>query len=121
MPFKEISYKITTANSDQTIYTVPAGKEYVVFRTRARDSVGAVVTFKQGSTTFSTVTVKDPFDSDGFYLGIGSTVSEPMKLVLSAGTVVKARSTVANNYADLLGLELPAGTWATVGTNPRSS
>lgn len=118
MSFKQIQHTITTANTDQTIYTVPTGKEYVVFGTRARsNNTGKTITFKQGSTTFSTLTTSSENGNYGWSGIKYVTISDPLKIVLSAGTVVKARSTQTNDIAEVFGLELNAGTWATVGTN----
>ena len=115
MSFKQITHTLATAGVEETIYTVPTGKEYVLFRTRARDMGEAVVTFKRNSTIFSTLTIPQ------MYSGYGVAKSNCMKDVLTAGTVIKASSTVASTFAEVFGLELPAGTWATVGTNPRTA
>lgn len=114
MAFKHIRENITNTNTDQTIYTVPAGKEFVLTRKRARDASAdhvGTVTFKLGTSTIEELS----FSSSIAEIGEGT------KLLCSAGAVIKARSTFAGAMAEAMGVEFKAGTWATVNeSNPDS-
>ena len=114
MAFKHIRENITNTNTDQTIYTVPAGKEFVLTRKRARDASAdhvGTVTFKLGTSTIEELS----FSSSIAEIGEGT------KLLCSAGEVIKARSTFAGAMAEAMGVEFKAGTWATVNeSNPDS-
>lgn len=114
MAFKHIRENITNTNTDQTIYTVPAGKEFVLMRKRARDASAdhvGTVTFKLGTSTIEELS----FSSSIAEIGEGT------KLLCEAGNVIKARSTFAGAMAEAMGVEFKAGTWATVNeSNPDS-
>ena len=122
MAFKHVKQVISTANSLMTLYTVPTGKEFVLFNKRAcswniASDATATVTFYNGSTSIGALTVQNTNGGDAIVTAATDEVvdgSNYTKTVFSAGTVLKAKTSVANTMAEIIGLELDAGTWTNV-------
>lgn len=121
MAFKHVKQVISTANTLTTIYTVPTGKEFVLMNTRAcswsiASNATATLTFANGSTTFTTLTVENSYDDNNVLVESDELVdgSNYTKTVFAAGATIKGKSTVAGTMVEIVGLELDAGTWANV-------
>ena len=119
MAFKHVKQVISTANSFVTLYTVPTGKEFVLLNKRACSwsiayEATATITLANGSTTFDTLSVENTFYSP---LGWSDEVvngSNYTKTVFTAGQSIRGKSSIAGTAIEIVGLELDAGTWATV-------
>ena len=101
MAFKHIRHSFTTANSWVALYTVPTGRE----RARNGTAIHPTVSFANNSNTV--LATLDTTDDAIVVADSGATL-------FTAGQAVKGRSTATGAVGEIIGLELPAGTWSTI-------
>ena len=109
MAFRHIKNLIATTLSDETLYTVPSGREFVLMRKRVRNSgTEGTCSFKLGDG--------DSFEEISFTSSDIFKHGQPSKMLLEAGTTVKAwlSATATGTTVELMGIELPAGSWVKV-------
>ena len=108
MSFKHIRKNLDLSEIYETAYTVPSGKEFVMMKKRVRNPTeySGSVQFKLGEDTVDTINVS----------ANSVVLSNSTKTLVEAGTVIGMYSTIGGLKTDVMGLELKAGTWSTIGT-----
>ena len=102
MAFKHFK-SVVGSGAMASLHTVPAGKEFVWLRARARGA--GTATFMVDDTTLCEVTIPS---------GAQAGVSDPLKTVVPAGGVLRAIGGAGIGMYEAIGLEFKAGTWETV-------
>lgn len=111
MAFIQVT-KTLASTSKTALYTVPEGKEYVLMRERMRENGVATPSVSFSVNSNSAFRTLSSTNSSSHEIIVGPRHND----VYSAGTVIYATSTAANAIAEIMGIEIDAGSWSLITT-----